>query len=55
MQAYATPERSPVGGQLRSFDRSAPVSARRTTMDGDPTPDLIDDVLTRLADLVVDR
>jgi excisionase family DNA binding protein len=55
MQAYATPERSPVGGQLRSFDRSSPVSARRTTMDGGLTPDLIDEVLARLADLVVDR
>jgi hypothetical protein len=55
MQAYATPERSSLGGQLRTLDRSTAVSAGRSATGGDSTLDLIDEVLGRLADLVVDR
>lgn len=46
MQAYATSERLPLGDQLRTRD---------LTGSGDPARTLIDQILGRLADLVVDR
>jgi excisionase family DNA binding protein len=55
MQAYATSERAPLGDRLRTFDRKPPVSDRQASAVGDAEPPLIDQVLGRLADLVVDR
>jgi len=55
MQAYATAERSPLSDQLRTFDRSRPLPARHVVTGGELPRDLIDEVLGRLADLVVDR
>jgi excisionase family DNA binding protein len=52
MQAYATSERLPMGDQLRTFDRT---SARTAAVAGDADRALIDQILVRLADLVVDR
>lgn len=55
MQAYATSERMPAGDQLRTLDRKPPVSIREASTLGDAAPALMDEVLRRLADLVVDR
>jgi len=52
MQGYASSKRLPLGDQLRAPDRT---SARTVAMTGDSDPDLIDQILGRLADLVVDR
>lgn len=52
MQAYATSERLSLGDQLRTLDRT---SARTAVVSGDSDGTLIDQVLGRLADLVVDR
>jgi len=52
MQAYATSERLPMGDQLRNFDQ---LSVRTATRTGDSRDALIDQILGRLADLVVDR
>ncbi len=52
MQAYATSERLPLGDQLRTFDRT--VASTATTAAGSDRV-LIDQILGRLADLVVDR
>lgn len=52
MQAYATSERLPLADQLRSLDRT---SARAEAASGDSNPALIDQILGRIADLVVDR
>jgi len=52
MQAYATSERLPVGNQLPILDRTSVVAAA-TAGDSDRT--LLDQILARLADLVVDR
>jgi excisionase family DNA binding protein len=55
MQAYATTELSPLSDQLRTFDRSTPVPDPQSLTGVGIPPDLIDQVLGRLADLVVDR
>jgi excisionase family DNA binding protein len=55
MQAYATSEQVPVGDQLRTFDRKPTMSIRQASRLGDTDAALIDQVLGRLADLVVDR
>ena len=52
MQAYASSERPSLGDQLRTLDRTV-VRAAPTVGDSDRT--LIDQILGRLADLVVDR
>lgn len=52
MQAYATSERLPMGDRLRTLDRT---STRQTAMAGDSDRPLIDQILGRLADLVVER
>jgi excisionase family DNA binding protein len=52
MQAYATSERLPMGDQLPTFDRTS-VHAAATAGDSDLA--LIDQILGRIADLVVDR
>jgi excisionase family DNA binding protein len=52
MQAYATSERLPLGDQLRTLDRT---SVRTGATAGDSDRTLIDQILGRLADLVVDR
>src|SRR5689334_21519237 len=52
MQAYATSERLPLGDQLRTLDRRS-VHTAATAIDSDRA--LIDQILGRLADLVVDR
>jgi excisionase family DNA binding protein len=48
MQAYASSERLPLADQLRSLDRTVATS-------GDSNAALIDQILGRLAELVVDR
>jgi hypothetical protein len=55
MQAYATRVQVPLGDQLRALDQSSAVSDRDAVMGCDSIPTLIDQVLSRLADLVVDR
>jgi excisionase family DNA binding protein len=52
MQAYATSERLPLGDHLPTFDRT---SAHAAATPGDSDRALIDQILVRLADLVVDR
>ena len=52
MQAYATSERLPVGNQLPILDRT---SALAEAAAGDSDRALVDQILGRLADLVVDR
>ena len=52
MQAYATSERLPLGEQLRTLDRTL---VRTAATAGDSDGGLIDQILGRLADLVVDR
>ena len=52
MQAYATSERLPLGDQLCTFDRT---SARTAAVASDADRALIDQILGRIADLVVDR
>jgi excisionase family DNA binding protein len=52
MQAYATSERLPLGDQLRTLDRT---SSRTAVVAGDPDGGLIDQILGRIADLVVER
>jgi len=52
MQAYATSERLPVGNQLPFLDRTSGRTAA-TTDDSDRA--LLDQILGRLAELVVDR
>ena len=52
MQAYATSERLPLGGQLRTLDRT---SIHAVAIAGDSDGALIDQILGRLADLVVAR
>ena len=52
MQAYATSEQLPVGNQLPILDRT---SIRKAATAGDSDRALIDQILGRLADLVVDR
>lgn len=52
MQAYATSERLPLGGQLRNLDR---ISVRTAATAADSERALFDQILGRLADLVVDR
>jgi hypothetical protein len=52
MQAYASTERLPLGDQLRTLDRT---SVRAPVTAGDSDRALIDHVLGRLADPVVDR
>jgi len=52
MQAYATSERLPVGNQLPSLERP---SVRAVAGAGDSDRTLVDQILGRLADLVVDR
>jgi excisionase family DNA binding protein len=55
MQAYATSERAPLGDQLRTSARPSSTSARQAAIAGDSERALVDQVLGRLADLVVDR
>jgi excisionase family DNA binding protein len=55
MQAYATTERLPLGDRLRTLDRTSRTSLREASTAGDSEPPLIDQILRRLADLVVDR
>lgn len=55
MQAYATCEQAPLGDQLRTLDRTSHPSVRQAAMVGNSEPALIDQLLGRLADLVVDR
>jgi excisionase family DNA binding protein len=52
MQAYATSERPPLGDQLRTLDQTSVPKAAATR--GSERA-LIDQILGRLADLVVDR
>jgi len=52
MQAYATSERLPLGDHFRSLDQT---SVRAAATAGDSEGVLIDHILGRLADLVVDR
>ncbi len=52
MQAYASSERLPLGNQLRTLDQT---SDRTAALAGDSDRALIDQILSRLADLVVDR
>jgi excisionase family DNA binding protein len=52
MQAYATAERLPLGDQLHTLDRT---TAHRAGVAGDSDRALIDQILSRLADLVVER
>jgi len=52
MQAYATSERLPLGDQLHTLDRTSTQTAATA---GDSDRALIDQILGRLADLVVDR
>jgi len=55
MQAYATREQVPLGDQLRALDQSSALPDRGAVMGCDPVTTLIESVLGRLADLVVDR
>jgi len=52
MQAYATSERLPVGNELPILDRTSAFAAATA---GDSERALMDQILGRLADLVVDR
>jgi excisionase family DNA binding protein len=52
MQAYATSERLPAGNQLPILDRT---SVRAAATAGDSDRALVDEILDRLANLVVDR
>jgi len=52
MQAYASSERLPLGNELPILDRT---SVRAAAVAGDSDRALIDQILARLADLVVDR
>jgi excisionase family DNA binding protein len=52
MQAYATSERLPLGDHLRTLDRT---SVRTATAAGGSDHALIDQILSRFADLVIDR
>ncbi len=52
MQAYATSERPPLDDQFRTCE---PTSAHTAATAGEPDRTLIDQLLGRLADLVVDR
>jgi excisionase family DNA binding protein len=52
MKAYATSERLPLGEQLRTLD---PGSVRSTATTSNSDSAVIDQILGRLADLVVDR
>jgi excisionase family DNA binding protein len=54
MQAYATSERAPLGDQLRALDQSSAASGG-AVVGCDSVPTLIDQILGRLADLVLDR
>lgn len=51
MQAYATSERLPLGDQLRTLDRT---SVRTAATAGDSDRAVVDQIWSRLADLVVD-
>jgi hypothetical protein len=55
MQAYATSERLPLGDQLRVLARTSLRSNSGGAMSGDSDRALIEHLLGRLADLVVDR
>jgi hypothetical protein len=55
MQAYATHERSLLGDQPPRFDRTSPTQPRQAPIARDSDRALIDQVLGRLADLLVDR
>jgi excisionase family DNA binding protein len=55
MQAYATSERTPLGDQLRTFAPTSSTSGRQAAIAGESERALIDQILGRLADLVVDR
>ena len=55
MQAYATTGRLPLGDRLRTLDRTLLTSFRDASTAGDSEPTLIDQILGRLADLVVNR
>jgi excisionase family DNA binding protein len=52
MQAYATSERLPLDNQLRTADRTL---VRTATAAGESDHTLIDQILGRIADLVVER
>ncbi len=52
MQAYATSERLPLGERLPTLDRA---SVGTTTVTGESDRALIDQILGRFADLIVDR
>lgn len=52
MQAYATSERLPSGDHLRTLERT---SIRMAATAGDADRALVDQILSRVADLVVDR
>jgi excisionase family DNA binding protein len=55
MQSYVTAERPTVGGQLPSFQPFGSASAPQAVASATPDSALIDQLLGRLADLVVDR
>ena len=55
MQSYATAQRLTPGGQLQSPRPIGPASSPQAPATAAPTDALIDQLLRRLADLVVDR
>ena len=55
MQSYVTAERLTMGGQLPSLQPLGSASAPQAATSASPDSPLIDQLLGRLADLVVDR
>jgi excisionase family DNA binding protein len=55
MQAYATAERPASGRRIPGIGPTPPASSRQATAEGDFEAALLDQLLSRLADLVVDR
>ena len=55
MQAYATTERLPSGDKLTTYDRTPAAPVRRAVAPNEAASGLFDELLGRLADLVVER
>jgi excisionase family DNA binding protein len=55
MQAYASTERLPLSDQLTPFDRTTPARVRQAVTPSEAESGLFDELLGRLADLVVGR
>jgi len=55
VQAYATPEQLPVDSQLPTFSRTAPPELTEAPPASSSDHAVLDQILGRLADLVIDR